>query len=122
MLYAPWKNSNNLRYSDDTTLIAESKEELKSLSMRVKRESEKAGLKFNIKQTKIMAFSPTTSRQIEGGKVEAGTDFLFWGSKHTVDVDCSHEMKRCLFLGRKAMTNLDNILKNREVTLTTKVV
>ena len=87
----------------------------------MKEESEKAGLKFNIKQTKIMAFSPTTSRQIEGGKVEAGTDFLFWGSKHTVDVDCSHEMKRCLFLERKAMTNLDSILQSRDITLPTKV-
>ena len=114
------RNINNLRYANDTTLMAESEEELKSLSMRVKRESEKAGLKFNIKQTKIMAFSPTTSRQIEGGKVEAGTDFLFLGSQIIADDDCRHEIKKCLLLGRKAMTNLD-ILKNRDITLLTKV-
>ena len=90
--------------------------------MRVKEESEKAGLKFNIQKTKIMASGPITSRQIEGGKVETVTDFIFFGSKITADCDCSHEIKRCLLLGRKAMTNLDDILKNREVTLTTKVV
>ena len=101
--------------------MADSEEGLGSLLMRVKEECEEAGLKLNIQKTKIMANGPITSQQIEGGKVEAGTDFLFWGSKHTVDVDCSHEMKRCLFLGRKAMTNLDSILKSRDITLPTKV-
>ena len=104
------------------TLMAESEEELKSLLMKVKEESEKAGLKLNNQKTKIMAFSPITSWQIEGEKVEIVTDFLFLGSKITVDSDCSHEIKRHLLLGRKAMTNLDIILKSRDMTLPTKVV
>ena len=112
---------NNLRYADDTTLMAESKEELKSLLMKVKEESEKFGLKVNIQKTKIMAFSPITSWEIDGETMETVTDFIFLGSKITADGDCSHEIKRCLFLGRKAMTNLDSILKNRDITLLTKV-
>ena len=100
--------------------MAESEEELKSLLMRVKEENEKAGLKLNIQKTKIMASSPITSRQIEGGKVEAVTDFIFLASKITVDSDCSHEIKRHLLLGRKSMTNLDSILKSRDITLPTK--
>ena len=107
------RNINNLRYADDTTLMAESKEELKSLLMKVKEENEKAGLKLNIQKTKIMASGPITSWQIKGGKVETVKDFLFLGSKITVDGDCSHEIRRCLLLGRKAMTNLDSILKSR---------
>ena len=103
------RNINNLRYADDTTLMAESEEELKSLLMRVKEESEKAGLKLNIQKTKIIASSPITSWQIEGEKVEAVTDFIFLGSRITVDSDCSHELKRHLLLGRKAMTSLDSI-------------
>ena len=106
------RNINNLRYADDTTLMAESEEKLKNLLMRVKEESEKAGLKFNIQKTKIMASGPITSWQIEGGKVETVTDFIFFGSKITADCDCSHEIKRCLLLGRKAMTNLDTVLKS----------
>ena len=98
------RNINNLRYADDTTLMAESKEELKSLLMKVKEESEKAGLKFNIQKTKIVASSPITSCQIDGGIMETATDFIFLGSKITTDGDCSHEIKRCLLLGRKAMT------------------
>ena len=105
------RNINNLRYTDDTTLMAESEEELKSLLMRVKEESEKAGLKFNIKKAKIMASGTITYIQIEGEKVEAVTDFLFLDSKITVDGDCSHEIRRRLLLGRKAMTNLDSVLK-----------
>ena len=105
------RNINNLRYADDTTLMAESKELKKSLLMKVKEESEKAGLKLNILKTKIMASSLITSRQIEGEKVEAGTDFIFLGSKINVDGDCTHEIQRCLLLGRKAMRNLDSILK-----------
>ena len=105
------RNINNLRYTDDTTLMAESKEELKSLLMKVKEESEKAGLKLNIQKTKITASSPNTSWQIGGETVETVTDFIFLGSKITADADCSHEMKRHLFLGRKATTNLDNVLK-----------
>ena len=101
------RNINNLRYADDTTLVAESKEELKSLLMKVKEESEKAGLKLNIQKMKIMASSPITSRQINGETMETVTDFIFLGSKITADGDCSHEIKRCLLLGRKAMTNLD---------------
>ena len=101
--------------------MAESKEELKSLLMRVNEESEKAGLKLNIQKTKIMAFDPITSWQIEGGKVEVVTDFLSLGSKITVDGDCSHEIKRHLLLGRQAMTNLDSVLKSRDITLPTKV-
>ena len=109
------RNINNLRYADDTTLMAESKEELKSLLMKVK-ESEKVGLKLNIQKTKIMASSPITSWQIDGEIVETVTDFIFWGSKITAGGDCSHEIKRHLLLGRKVMTNLDNILKSRKIT------
>ena len=114
------RNINNLRYADDTTLMAES-EELKSLSMKVKEESEKVGLKLNSQKTKIMASGPITSWQIDGEKVETVTDFIFLGSKITADGDCSHEIKRCLLLGRKVMTNLDSILKSRDITLSTKV-
>ena len=114
------RNINNLRYADETTLVAESEEELKSL-LKVKEESEKAGLKLNIQKTKIMASSPITSWQIEGGKVEAVTDFIFLGSKIIADSDCSHEIKRYLLLGRKAMINLDRVLKNKDITLPTKV-
>ena len=106
---------------EDVTLMAESEEELKSLLMRVKEKSERDGLRLNIKKTKIMASSPITARQIEGGKVEVVTDFLFLGSKITVDDDCSHEIRRQLLLGRKAMTNLDSVLKNIDITLPTKV-
>jgi len=105
------RNINNLRYADDTTLTAESEEELKSLLMKVKVESEKVGLKLNIQKTKIMASSPITSWQIDGETVETVADFIFWGSKITADGDCSHEIKRHLLLGRKVMTNLDSILK-----------
>jgi len=115
------RNINNLRYADDTTLMAESEEELKSLLMKVKEERERAGLKLNIKKTNIMASGPITSWQIEGEKVEVVTDFLFLGSKITVDGDCSHEIRRHLLLGRKAMTNLDSVLKSRDVTLPTNV-
>src|SRR5574342_395192 len=115
------RNINNLRYADDTTLMAESEEELKSLLMRVKEESEKASLKLNIQKTKIMASSPITSQQIYGETMETVSDFTFLGSKITADGDCSHEIKRCLLLGRKAMTILDSILKNRDFTLPTKV-
>ena len=117
----PRRNINKLRYADDTTLMAESEEELKSLLMRVKEESEKTGLKFNIQKTKIMVCGSITSWQIDGKKVEALTDFIFLGSKLTGDGDCSHEIKRCLLLGRKATTNLDSILKSRDITLPTKV-
>ena len=113
------RNIDNLRYTDDTTLTAESKEELKSLLMKVKEESEKVGLKFNIQKTKIMASGSIISRQIDG-KTMTVTDFIFLGSKITADGDCSHEIKRCLLLGRKAMTNLDSILKSRDITLPTK--
>ena len=115
------RNINNLRYRGDTTLMAESQEELKSLLMRVKEESEKVGLKLNIQKTKIMASGPTTSWQIDGETMETVTDFIFWGSKITADGECSHETKRHLLLGRKAMTNLDSILKSRNITLPTKV-
>ena len=115
------RNINNLRYPDDTTLMAESEEELKSLLMKVKKESEKFDLKLNIQKTKIMASDPFTSWQIDGGKVETVADFIFLGSKITADGDFSHEIKRCLLLGRKAMTNLDSILKSRDITLPTKV-
>ena len=115
------RNIDNLRYVDETTLMAESEEELKSLLMKVKEESEKAGLKLNIKKTKIMASSPITSWQIDGGSMETVTDFIFLGSKITSDGDCSHEIKRCLLFGRKAMTNLDSILKTRDITLPIKV-
>ena len=114
------RNINNLRYADDTTLMAES-EELKSLLMKVKEESEKVGLKFNIQKTKIMASSPITTWQIDEETMETVRDFLLGGSKITSDGDCSHEIKRCLFLRRKAMTNLDNKLKSRDITLPTKV-
>ena len=114
------KNINNLRYADDTTLMAESKE-LKSLLMKVKEESEKAGLKLRIQKTKIMASGPLTSWQRNGETMETMTDFIFLGSKITSDGDCSHEIKRHLFLGGKAMTDLDSILKSRDITLLTKV-
>ena len=115
------RNINNLRYADDTTLMAESEEELKSLLMKVKEESEKLGLKFNIQKNKIVASGPITSWEIDGETVETVSDFIFLCSKITADGDCSHEIKRCLLLGRKAMTNLDSILKSREITLLTKV-
>ena len=115
------RNINNLRYADDTTLMAESEEELKSLLVKVKKESEKVGLKLNIQKTKIMASGPITSWQIDGGTVETVADFIFLGSKITADGDCSHEIKRCLFLGGKVMTNLDSTLKSRDITLPTKV-
>ena len=115
------KNINNLRDTDDTTLMAESEEELKSLLMKVKEESEKVGLKLNIQKTKIMASGPITSWQIDGETVETVTDINLGGSTITVDGDCSHEIKRCLLLGRKVMTNLESILKNRDITLPTKV-
>ena len=114
------RNINNLGYTDDTTLMAESEEELKSLLMKVKEESEKVGLKFNIQNTKIMASCPITSWQIDGETVEIVADFILGGSKITADGDCSHEIKRRLLLGRKAMTNLDSILKSRDITLSTK--
>ena len=114
------RNINNVTYADDTTLIAES-EELKSLLMKVKEESEKVGLKLNIQKTKIMTSSPITSWQIDGETVERASDLIFWGSKITADGDCSHEIKRRLLLGRKVMTNLDSILKSRDITLPTKV-
>jgi len=115
------RNINNLRYADDTTLMAESEEELKSLLMKVKEESEKVGLKCNIQKAKIMASSPITSWQIDGKTVETVADFIFLGSKITANGDCRHEIKRCLLLGRKVMTNLDSILKSRDVTLPIKV-
>ena len=114
------RNINNLRYTDDTTLMAESEEELKSLLMKVKEESENVGLKLNIQKTKIMASSPITSWQIDGETVETVADFIFLGSKITSDVDCSHEIKRHLLLGKKVMINLDSILKSRDITLATK--
>ena len=116
------RNIYNLRYADDTTLMAESKEELKSLLMKVKEESEKVGLKLNTEKTKIMTSSPITSWQIDGGKIETVTDFIFWVSKITADGDCSHEIKRCLLHGRKVMTNLDSILKSRDITSATRSV
>ena len=114
-------NISNLRYADDTTLMAESEEELKSLLVKVKEESEKVGLKLNIQKTKTMASSPITSWQIDGETVETVADFIFLGSRITADGDCSHEIKRCLLLERKIMTNLDSILKSRNITLPTKV-
>ena len=116
------RNINNLRYADDTTLMAESEEELKSLLMKVKEESEKVGLKLNIQKTKIMASGPITSWQIDGETVETLADFIFWGSQITADDDCSHEIKRRLLLGRKVMTNLDIILKSRDIALLAKVL
>ena len=115
------RNINNLRYADDTTLMAESEEELKSLLMKGKEESEKAGSKLNIQKTKTMVFSPITSWQIDGETVETVTDFILGGSKITEDGEYSHEIKRCLLLGRNVMTNLDSILKSRDITLPTKV-
>ena len=116
------RNINNLRYADDMTLMAESEEELKSLLMKVKEESEKIGLKFNIQKTKIIESDPITSWQIDGETVETVADFIFWGSKITADGDCSHEIRRHLVLGRKVMTSLDSILKSRDITLPTKCV
>ena len=118
-----WKlrNINNLRYADDTTLMAEGEEELKWLLIKVKEESEKIGLKLNIQKTKIMASGPITSWQVDGETVETVSDFTFLGSKITADGDCNHEIKRCLLLGRKVMTNLDSILRSRDITLSTKV-
>jgi len=115
------RNINNLRYADDTTLMAESKEELTSLLMKVKEESEKFGLKLNIQKTKIKASGPITSWQIDGETMETVSDFIFLSSKITADGDCSHEIKRRLLLGRKAKTNLDSVLKSRAITLPTKV-
>ena len=115
------RNINNLRYVDDTTLMAESKEELKSLLMKGKEESEKAGLKLNIQKTKILASSPITSWQIDGEMMETVTDFIFFSSRITSDGDCSHEIKKHLLLGRKVMTNLESILKSRRITLPTKL-
>ena len=115
------RNTNNLRYADDTTLMAESEEELKSLLMKVKEESEEAGLKLNIQKTKIMASGPNTSWQIDGETMERIRDFIFLVAKITAYGDCSHEIKRCLLLGRKALTNLDSILKTRDITLPAKV-
>ena len=113
--------NNNNRYADDTTLMAESEEELKTLLMKMKEESEKVGLKLNIQKTKIMASDPITSWQIDGETLETVADFMFLGSKITADCDCSHEIKRCLLLGRKVMTNLDSIFKSRDITLSSKV-
>jgi len=115
------RNIDNLRYEDDTTLMAETKEELKSLLMKMKEESEKVVLKFNIQKTKIMASGPITSWQIDGETVERVRDFISLGSQITADGDCSHEINRCLLLGRKVMTNLDSIYKSREITLPTNV-
>ena len=115
------RNTNNLRYADNTTLMAESEEELKSLLMKVKEESEKVGVKLNMQKTKIMTSGPITSWEIDGETVETVSDFIFGGSKITTDGDCSHEIKRRLLLGRKVMTNLDSILKSRNITLPTKV-
>ena len=115
------RNINNLRYADDTTLMAESEEELKSLLMKVKEESEEVGLKLYIQKTKVMTSGPITSWQIDGETVETVSDFVFWGSKITAGGDCIHEIKRCLLLVRKVMTNLDSILKNRDIPLPTKV-
>ena len=115
------RNSNNLKYADDTTLMAENEEELKSLLMKVEEESEKVGLKLNIQKTKIMASGPIASWEINGETMETVTDFIFLGTKITADCDCSHEIKRCLLSGQKAMTNLDSVLKSKGITLPTKV-
>ena len=115
------RNINNLRYANDTTFMAESKEELKSLLMKVKQESGKVGLKLNIQKTKVMASGPITSWQIDGETMETVIEFIFLGSKITVDGDCSHDIKRCLLFGRKAMTKLDSIFKSRDITWPTKV-
>ena len=117
----PRRNTNNLRYAGDTTLMAESKEELKSLLMKVKEESEKLGLNLNIQKNKMMASCPINSLQIDGETMQTVSDFILGGSKITADGDCSHEIKRCLLLGRKAMTNRGSILKSRDITLSTKV-
>ena len=116
-----WRNANNFRYAEDTTLMAESEEELKSLLKKVKVESEKVGLKLNIHKTKIMASGPITSWEIDGETVETVSDFIFLGSKITTDGDCRHEIKKCLLLGRRVMTNIDSIFKSRDITLPTKV-
>ena len=116
-----WRSINNLRYTDSTTLMAESKEEIKSPLMKVKEQSEKAGLKLNVQTANIIASGPITSWQIDGETMETVTDFIFLGSKITADGDCSHNIKRCLLLRRKSMTNLDSILKSRDITLPTKV-
>ena len=116
------RNINNVRYADDITLMSESEENLKNLLMKVKEENEKAGLKFNIRKTKIMALGPIPSWQIDGETTETVTHFIFLGSKITADGDCSHEIKRCLLLGRKAMTNLDSILESRDITLPTRSI
>ena len=116
------RNISNIRYAYDTTLMAEREEELKSLLMKVKEESEKVGLKLNIQKTKIMVSSPITSWEIDGGTVETVADFIFLRFKITADGDCSHEIKRCLLLGKKVMSNLDSILKSRDITLSTKVL
>ena len=115
------RNINNLQYADDTTLMAEIEEELKSLLMKVKEKSEKVGLKLNIQKTKIMASGPITSWEIDGETIETVADLILGGSKITADGDCSHEIKRCLLLGRKVMTNLDSIFKSRDITVPTKV-
>ena len=115
------RNTNNVRYADDTTLMAESEEELKSFLMKVKEESDKVGLKLTIQKTKIMASGPITSWEIDGETVETVADFIFLGFKITADGDCSHEIKRCLLLGRKVMINLDSMFKSRDITLPTKV-
>ena len=117
-----WRNINNFRYADGTIFMAESEEELKNLSMKVKEKSEKAGLKLNIQKTKIMASGPITSWQIDGETMKTVRDFIFLGSKITANGDCSHEVKRLLLLGRNAMTNLDSILKSRDITLPTKSI
>ena len=116
-----WRNISNLRYADDTTLMAEREQELKSLLMKVKMESDKVGLKLNIQKTKIMASGPITSWEIDGEAVETVSDFIFLGSKISADGDCSHKIKRHLLLGRKVMTNLDSVVKSRDITLSTKV-
>ena len=116
------RNISNLRYADEITLMTESEEDLKSLLMKVKEETEKVCLKLNIQKTKIMASGPITSCQIDGEIVEIVADFIFWDSKITADGDCNHEIKRCLLLGRKVMTNLNGIFKNRDITLSTKVI
>ena len=121
MIYNKYTNFNNLRYADGTTLMAEREEQLKSLLMKVKEESEKVSLKLNIKKMKIMASGPITSWQIDGETMETVTDFISGGSKITADGDCSHEIKRCLFLGRKTMTNLDSILRSKDIPLPAKV-
>ena len=115
------RNINNLRYTDDTTLMAESEEDLKRLLMKAKEESEKIDLKLNIQKTKFMTSGPITSWQIDGETMETVADFIFLGSKITIDGDCSHEIKRCLLLGRKVMTNLDSVFKSRDITLPAKV-